>query len=392
MPIPAAGAIHSICSMPDFSPESWLPSGFAARHSDPHVVIAMSGGVDSSLAAWLVKRSGMRCSALFMKNWNEPSADGQCHWEDDVADALRVCEQLDIDINTVDLSAAYWDHVFDDFLREYQRGRTPNPDVLCNREIKFKAFLDAAHDVGGTLIATGHYVTVQHDGTRYQLGRGHDANKDQSYFLYTLGQTQLAASLFPVGGWRKADVRACAREVGLGVHEKKDSTGICFIGERHFREFLSRYVPASPGPITDLEGAVLGEHHGAVYYTLGQRQGLGIGGVRGAGEAPWFVVAKDLASNTLVVAQGHDHPALLSRALLASDASWVAGAAPPLPLACSARTRYRQPDQPCTVEAAGANRLRVRFETAQRAVTPGQSVVFYAGEVCLGGAIIDATE
>ncbi|MGR8920886.1 MAG: tRNA 2-thiouridine(34) synthase MnmA [Gammaproteobacteria bacterium] len=377
--------------MPRSGAEAALPAGFAERHGDPHVVVAMSGGVDSSVAAMLVKRAGLRCSALFMKNWNEPTDGGACHWEDDVADALAVCERLGIEINTIDLSAAYWDEVFDDFLTEYRRGRTPNPDVLCNREIKFKAFLEAARELGADLIATGHYVALGREGDAARLLRGADPGKDQSYFLYTLGQVQLEASLFPLGELTKPAVRALAREAGLATHEKKDSTGICFIGERRFREFLGRYVPATPGAIVTVDGRTIGEHAGAVFYTLGQRQGLGIGGVAGADQAPWYVVDKDLASNTLVVAQGHDHPALLSSALTAGQVCWVADRPPPLPLAATAKVRYRQPDQPCRVsEGARPGTVVVHFEQPQRAVTPGQSVVFYDGRECLGGGIIEA--
>jgi tRNA-specific 2-thiouridylase len=373
------------------SAEAWLPAGFAERVPDAHVVIAMSGGVDSSVAALRVKQTGLRCSALFMKNWNEPADSGDCHWEDDVADALQVCERLDIPINTIDLSAEYWDRVFEDFLSEYRRGRTPNPDVLCNREIKFRAFLQAAEAIGGDVVATGHYVNVNFDGRQHALLKGSDPSKDQSYFLYTLGQQQLAVSLFPVGNLHKSEVRRRAQEAGLGNHEKKDSTGICFIGERRFREFLGRYVPAVPGPVVTIEGDCVGEHHGAVYYTLGQRQGLGVGGVRGASEAPWFVVDKNLKRNEIIVAQGHDHPALLSQQLCASELSWVAGDPPALPLTCRAKTRYRQPDQACTVEAADNGEVRVRFASPQRALTPGQSVVFYADDCCLGGGIIDSS-
>jgi tRNA-uridine 2-sulfurtransferase len=372
------------------APDDWLPDA-VRRGREPHVVIALSGGVDSSLAAALVKRAGLRCSAVFMKNWEEPTADGHCQWEDDVADALAVCDRLDIPLNTVNLSADYRARVFDDFLEGYRRGRTPNPDVLCNREIKFKAFLEHAQALGGTHIATGHYVRRGEDGTALTLEKGADANKDQSYFLYTLGQYELAQALFPIGGMAKAAVRAAAREAGLPTHEKKDSTGICFIGERPFREFLAGYLAAAPGDVVTADGRRIGVHHGAVYYTLGQRQGLGIGGVRGAAEAPWFVAAKDLARNELIVVQGHDHPALSSRRLWASELSWIAGTAPVLPLRCSAKTRYRQPDQACVIESITDGVAAVAFESPQRAVTPGQSVVFYLAAHCLGGGIIDRT-
>jgi len=356
-----------------------------------HIVVALSGGVDSSVAALELVRAGHRVSAQFMKNWNEPLADGRCRWEDDVADALEVCDRLGIELNTVDLSQAYWDGVFSDFLAEYARGRTPNPDVLCNREVKFKAFLDHARAVGGDCVATGHYARIRRGAQGFELLKGLDANKDQSYFLYTLGQAPLAATLFPVGDLPKPEVRARARAAGLVTHAKKDSTGICFIGEQRFREFLARFLPAQRGAIETLDGRRIGEHQGVVYYTLGQRTGLGIGGVKGADESPWFVAAKDVARNVLRVVQGHDHPALLSRELEADCLSWVAGAPPALPLRLAAKTRYRQPDQACTLLELAAGRLRVRFDEPQRAVTPGQSVVFYAGNVCLGGGIIDLT-
>ena len=370
----------------------WLPRELLARNTNPHVVVALSGGVDSSVACLRLREAGLRCSALFMKNWNEPTEDGHCRWEQDVDDCLEVCEKLDIPLNTIDLSKAYWDGVFEDFLAEYRRGRTPNPDVLCNREIKFKAFLDAARKLGGDLIATGHYVRSDHVDGHWRLKTGVDGNKDQSYFLYTLGQGQLGNAMFPVGDLPKREVRALARAAGLATHEKKDSTGICFIGERRFREFLAQYVPAQPGPVMTEDGRVIGQHHGAVYYTLGQRQGLGIGGVRGGIEAPWFVAAKDLEHNILTVVQGHDHPALQSQALLATDVSWVAGQAPPAPISCTAKTRYRQRAQPCTILAHDRDQLLVEFSAPQRAVTPGQSVVFYQDEVCLGGAIISKVE
>ena len=369
--------------------DSWLPAPLRESYPDPHVVIAMSGGVDSSVAAMLVRESGLRCSALFMKNWNEPEDDGSCRWEDDVADALAVCERLDIPINTLDLSDAYWDGVFTDFLEQYRRGRTPNPDVLCNREIKFKSFLDAARSHGGDIIATGHYAQSASLNGCMQLLKGADANKDQSYFLYTLGQTQLGGSVFPVGGLPKTEVRALARTAGLATHEKKDSTGICFIGERRFREFLGRFIPARPGAIVTDGGRAIGAHQGVAFYTLGQRQGLGIGGVSGAEEAPWFVIGKDLASNELIVAQDHDHPALMNDRLWATELSWVSALPPTAPLRCMAKTRYRQREQRCTVELVEADEARVVFEQPQRAITPGQSIVFYHGEMCLGGGIID---
>ena len=371
--------------------EHWYSSAFCNPPTDPHIVIAMSGGVDSSVAAIAAKNAGFKCSALFMKNWNEPSDSPHCHWEDDVGDALDVCERLGIEINTIDLSQDYWDKVFQSFLDEYQRGRTPNPDILCNREIKFRAFLDAASDIGGDLIATGHYVQNVYADGHQSLCRGADANKDQSYFLYTLNQAALGKAVFPVGHLDKTAVRQIARDAGLSVHEKKDSTGICFIGERHFREFLSQYVAGQPGPIVSESGHTIGQHHGAVFYTLGQRQGLGIGGVSGAGEAPWFVSAKDLDSNTITAVQGHDHPALLSTTLVASEVHWIAGDAPDAQFRCTAKTRYRQKDQACVVELSEGSQMTVTFDQPQRAVTPGQSVVLYRGDACLGGGFIDRT-
>jgi tRNA-specific 2-thiouridylase len=355
------------------------------------VVVGLSGGVDSSVTAARLCEAGLAVSALFMKNWNEPGEAGHCRWEEDVADALAVCERLGIPLNTVDLSQAYWDGVFEDFLREYARGRTPNPDILCNREVKFKAFLDTARTAGAQFIATGHYARIGRNGDRWQLCKGRDPGKDQSYFLYTLGQAQLAASLFPVGEMPKSEVRARARSLGLITHDKKDSTGICFIGEQRFREFLGRFLPAQPGLIRHLDGRVLGEHQGVFYYTLGQREGLRIGGVRGAAEGAWYVVDKNVPANELTVAQGHDHPALLSTQLEADSLSWVSGVAPSEPLRCRAKTRYRQPDEDCAVIMLAPDRVRVSFDRPQRAVTPGQSVVFYDGEVCLGGGIIDRT-
>ena len=358
---------------------------------DPHVVVAISGGVDSSVATLLLKESGLRISAIFMKNWNEPSEDGRCNWEDDVRDALDVCDRLDIPINTVDLSQAYWNEVFEDFVSQYRRGRTPNPDILCNREIKFKAFLEHARAVGGTMIATGHYARIECLEGEYRLRKGADPSKDQSYFLYTMQQHQLGATLFPIGDLIKTEVRRRARAAGLPTHAKKDSTGICFIGETRFRTFLGRYVPARPGDVRSTDGQVIGQHEGAAFYTLGQRQGLGIGGVKGAHEGPWFVVGKDLGANELIVAQGHDHPALLSRRVEADTLCWVAGTHPVAPYRCKAKTRYRQADQTCVIDRVDDDRVYVTFDSPQRAVTPGQSIVFYDNEFCLGGGIIDST-
>ncbi len=355
------------------------------------VIVGMSGGVDSSVAAWLLHEQGWEVEGLFMKNWEEDDEAGYCAAEADLRDARAVCERLGIPLHTVNFSAEYWDRVFEYFLAEYRAGRTPNPDIMCNREIKFRAFLDhALGTLGAERIATGHYARTERDREgRVRLLRGVDRNKDQSYFLCMLGQHQLSPALFPVGELEKPRVREIARELGLVTHDKKDSTGICFIGERRFRDFLKRFLPAQPGDIVTPEGEVIGRHEGLMYHTLGQRRGLGIGGRAGADEAPWFVVGKDLEHNRLIVAQGHDHPLLMSAALEAGQLNWIAGAPPRAPLRCTARIRYRQADQPCRLEPLGEGRCRVVFDTPQRAVTPGQAVVFYDGEACLGGAIIE---
>ena len=352
------------------------------------IVVALSGGVDSSVAALLLKEAGFEVSAVFMKNWNEPEPNGTCRWEDDVADALAVCETLDIPINTVDLSREYWQAVFSDFLREYRQGRTPNPDVLCNREIKFKAFLHHARSFDAARIATGHYARIASDERGSRLLKGVDARKDQSYFLYTLTQEQLAAAAFPVGELTKPEVRRIAMRAHLATHAKKDSTGICFVGERDFRSFLARFIPSQPGEIKTDDGRTLGVHPGVCYFTIGQREGLGIGGVRGESEAPWYVIDRDPVCNVLIVGQGHDHPALMSRELAADKLHWIAGKLPVAPLRCHAKIRYRQPDQACTLRFPDADRCEVLFDGPQRAVAPGQSVVFYAGDECLGGGII----
>jgi tRNA-specific 2-thiouridylase len=356
------------------------------------VVVGMSGGVDSAVAALLLRQQGYAVQGLFMKNWEDDDTEEYCASRADLVDAVAAADVIGIDIDQVNFAADYRERVFTEFLREYQAGRTPNPDVLCNAEIKFRAFLDKAVEWGADLIATGHYARVRHRDGRYELLKGLDAGKDQSYFLYRLTQAQLSRTLFPVGELNKSEVRRIAKRAGLAVHDKRDSTGICFIGERPFRDFLRRYLPARPGPVKTVDGRTIGEHAGAMYYTLGQREGLGVGGVKGASEEPWYVVAKDVAANTLIVAQGHDHPLLHSRRLAASNLSWVAGAAPGAHFQCGAKIRYRQPDQECTVIVTGGGDCQVEFQAPQRAVTPGQSVVFYEGEVCLGGGIIVATE
>ena len=363
-----------------------------SRSQNP-VIVGMSGGVDSSVAALLLLEQGYEVEGLFMKNWEEDDRLDYCSAAEDLADAQSVADILGIRLHSVNFSSEYWDRVFSYFLTEYRAGRTPNPDVLCNREIKFKAFLDhARHHLLGQRIATGHYARVNSIHDELLLQRAADENKDQTYFLYMLGQRELANSLFPLGELHKEEVRRKAKMAGFPNHRKKDSTGICFIGERKFRDFLKRFLPATPGIIEDPEGRPIGEHQGGMYYTIGQRQGLGIGGRQDAFEAPWFVVGKDLGRNVLIAAQGHDNPLLMYRGLLAGQLHWVAGRAPDLPLRCQARIRHRQSLQTCEIEAAGRGRCKVRFVRTQRAVTPGQSVVFYLGRDCLGGGIIESAD
>ena len=347
------------------------------------VVVGLSGGVDSSVAALLLKREGHDVVGLFMKNWEDDDTDEYCSTRQDLIDAAAAADVIGIDLEAVNFAAEYKDRVFSEFLREYSAGRTPNPDVLCNAEIKFKAFLDHAMRLGATKIATGHYARVAQNG-EYQLLRGIDGSKDQSYFLHRLTQEQLSRVMFPVGGLKKSEVRRIALEAGLPNHAKKDSTGICFIGERPFREFLNRYLPKAPGPMVDDKGRAVGEHIGLAFYTIGQRKGIGIGG---AGE-PWYVAGKDLAANKLVVVQGHDHPLLMKRSLAADETSWIAGTAPVEHSQHTAKTRYRQADASCTLSRVLESEIKVEFATPQWAVTPGQSVVLYDGEACLGGGVI----
>ncbi len=354
------------------------------------VIVGLSGGVDSAVAAHLLMEQGYRVEGLFMKNWEDDDAPGYCAAADDLKDAAAVAERLGIGLRTVNFATEYWDRVFEAFLSEYRALRTPNPDVLCNREIKFRAFLDFALDLGADWLATGHYARLERDGGRNRLCLCADPDKDQTYFLYLLDQSQLARSLFPLADLTKPQVRAIARGLGLANAGKPDSTGICFIGERRFRDFLARYLPREPGPIETPEGLSLGEHQGLAYYTIGQRQGLGIGGVAGAGEAPWFVAGKDLAHNRLLAVQGWDHPMLRAYALAADRLHWIAGEPPgPAPFHCLARLRHRQSLQPCEIQDLGEGTCRVRFPEPQRAVTPGQSIVFYQGDECLGGATVD---
>jgi tRNA-specific 2-thiouridylase len=352
------------------------------------IVVGLSGGVDSAVAALLLKRAGHDVVALFMKNWEDDDDDEYCSTREDLIDAVSVAEKIGIDIEAVNFAAEYRERVFSSFLAEYRAGRTPNPDVLCNAEIKFKAFLDHALALGAERIATGHYARVEERDGGFTLLKGSDPSKDQSYFLHRLNQAQLARTLFPVGHLLKSEVRRIAREAGLPNHAKRDSTGICFIGERPFRAFLERYLPREPGAMVTPAGERVGEHQGLMYYTIGQRQGLGIGGRRDAGTEPWYVAGKDLAGNTLTVVQGHDHELLLKTKLTAGDASWVSGHAPGAVDGLGAKTRYRQADSACALREAGATTFDLDFAAPQWAVTPGQSAVLYRGDVCLGGGVI----
>jgi tRNA-specific 2-thiouridylase len=360
----------------------------------PRVIVGMSGGVDSSVAAWLLKQQGYDVVGLFMKNWEDDDTEEYCTSRVDLVDAAAVADVIGIELEAVNFAAEYRERVFAHFLREYAAGRTPNPDVLCNSEIKFRAFLDHARSLGADRIATGHYARVRRDGERVLLLKALDTTKDQSYFLHRLTQEQLAPVLFPLGEIAKRDVRAIARREGIPTWAKKDSTGICFIGERPFRDFLARYLPREPGPIETIEGAVVGRHHGLAYYTLGQRQGLGVGGTRGGTDRPWFVAAKDRARNALVVVQGHDHPRLHRSEVEAAELHWIAGSAPPAATLArvGAKTRYRMPDATCRVDLQDGDRCRATFDAPQWAPTPGQYLVLYDGEVCLGGGVLTADD
>jgi len=360
------------------------------------VVVGLSGGVDSSVAAWLLKQQGCEVVGVFMKNWEDDDSDEYCTSREDLVDAASVADVIGVELEAVNFAAEYRERVFAHFLRDYAAGRTPNPDVLCNSEIKFRAFLDHALALGADAIATGHYARVRRDGAgRVELLKAIDAAKDQTYFLHRLTQAQLAPVLFPLGEMTKRDVRAIAKREGIPTYAKRDSTGICFIGERPFRDFLARYLPRTPGPIMTEDGATIGQHQGLAFYTIGQRQGLGIGGRRDAtrdgsgAHAPWFVAGKDVARNALIVVQGHDHPRLFRRDVMVTDTHWIVGTPPSLPARLTAKTRYRMPDAACEVRASREG-VVATFDSAQWAPTPGQYLVLYDGERCLGGGVIDA--
>ena len=355
------------------------------------VIVGMSGGVDSSVSALLLIEQGYEVEGLFMKNWDEDDGTEYCTAKDDLIDAAAVCRKLRIPLHTANFAAEYWDNVFEHFLEEYRAGRTPNPDILCNREIKFKVFLDYAEKLGADMIATGHYVRQGVRNGRPRLLKGRDDNKDQSYFLHAVPEAAIARTLFPVGELEKPEVRALAEKHGLVTAKKKDSTGICFIGERRFRDFLQQYLPAQPGRIETPDGDVIGEHMGLMYYTLGQRQGLGIGGLANYPEDPWYVALKDLERNVLIAVQGKHHELLYSDALATEPMEWIAGEPPAEQGRFTAKTRYRQHERPCTLRCLEDGSVEVHFDTPQRSVTPGQSLVIYDGDICLGGGVIRTT-
>lgn len=353
-----------------------------------HIMVGMSGGVDSSVAALLLKEQGHHVEGIFMKNWEEDDTDTYCPASLDMADAQAICDQLKIELHRVNFAKEYWERVFTNFLAEYKAGRTPNPDILCNKEIKFNALLHYAKQRGADYIATGHYARCIKQDDHFQLRKGLDAAKDQSYFLYTLTQEQLSQSLFPIGELKKQTVREIANKAGFINHAKKDSTGICFIGEKKFKSFLEDYLRANPGNIETVDGKIIGQHDGLMFYTLGQRQGLKIGGMKNASEEPWYVVGKNTERNLLVVAQGQDHPALFARSLMAKDIHWINPVQANQTQSYFAKTRYRQSDQACKMHFIDQKQVKIDFMEPQRAITPGQSIVFYQGDICLGGGII----
>ena len=358
----------------------------------PRVIVGLSGGVDSSVSALLLQQQGYDVQGIFMKNWEEDDTAEYCSASVDIADAQAVCDSLKIPLHTVNFAAEYWERVFENFLQEYKAGRTPNPDILCNKEIKFNAFLTYALQLGADFIATGHYAGIARDTDELYLTKCADNNKDQTYFLYTLGQAQLSRTIFPLTKFTKPQVRLLAEKAGLSNFKKKDSTGICFIGERKFKDFLNRYLPAQPGNMETPAGQIIGQHDGLMYYTIGQRQGLRIGGKKTATEEPWYVLGKDIVRNVLIVGQGHNHPLLFSTVLYCSQINWVSGTLPVTPFFCSAKVRYRQVEQPCKITSINTEQYLVEFEKPQRAITPGQSVVFYQQNICLGGGIIEKAE
>jgi tRNA-specific 2-thiouridylase len=360
--------------------------------SKHRVALGLSGGVDSSVAAWLLKCAGHEVVGVFMKNWEDDDTDAYCASREDLVDAAAVADVIGIELEAVNFAREYRERVFAQFLTEYANGRTPNPDVLCNSEIKFNAFLDHALALGAERIATGHYAQLRASDGQVELVQAVDGSKDQTYFLHRLDQRQLAPTLFPLGMLKKSAVRSIAREQKLPTHAKKDSTGICFIGERPFRDFLARYLPRTPGPILTCEGRIVGQHQGLAYYTLGQRQGLGIGGTRGADARAWFVAAKDAARNALIVVQGHDDPRLYAQTLLVGAMHWIAARPPRSGSRLAAKTRYRMANAPCRLEALDAGRWRATFATPQWAPTPGQYLVVYEGDRCLGGGVIEARD
>lgn len=365
-------------------------NNLSSQSKDLKVIVGISGGVDSSVSAYLLKQQGYQVEGLFMKNWEEDDSDEYCSAAEDLKDAQAVCDKLGIKLRTINFAAEYWDNVFEHFLQEYKAGRTPNPDIMCNKEIKFKAFLDYAQLLGADYIATGHYVRRGQKEGKATLLRGLDQNKDQSYFLYAVGNDKIEKTLFPVGELEKPEVRRIAEEQGLITADKKDSTGICFIGERKFTDFLQQYLPAQPGNIETPAGEIVGKHNGLMYHTLGQRKGLGIGGISDKKEDAWFTLKKDLERNVLIVGQGHQHPLLMSKGLITKQLDWVAGSAPSNKFNCTAKCRYRQQDVSCSVSKISDDEWQVDFEQLERAVTPGQSIVFYQDDICLGGGIIES--